>query len=70
MYLNTVTKLLGCPIELDTDLGTESGIVVPIQLCFRENSDSHRSVPSPRNQAIEGWWLKGNLFGGVNFLLI
>ena len=70
MYLNTVTKLLACPIELDTDLGTDSGIVVPIQLYFRENSDSHRYVSSPRNQPIEGWWLKRDLFGGVNFLLI
>ena len=70
MYLNTVAKLLGCPIELDTDLGTESGIVVPIQLCFHENPDSHSYIPSPRNQPIEYWWLKRDLFGGGNFLLI
>ena len=70
MYLNTVTKLLGCTTELGTDLGTESGIVVAIQLYFRENPDSHRYIPSPRNQPIEGWWLKRDLFGGANFLLI
>ena len=55
-YLNTVKELGGCPVELVTDLGTENAIVAGAQSYFRDNSDSHRYVASPRNQQIEGWW--------------
>lgn len=27
---------------------------------FRDDPDSHRYVPSPRNQRIEGWWSFSN----------
>ena len=55
-YLSTVKQLMGCPVELVTDLGTENAIVAAAQSYFRDNSDSHRYVASPRNQRIEGWW--------------
>ena len=56
MYLGSVVKEGGCPVELVTDLGTENAIVAAIQSYFRDNPDAHRYVPSPRNQRIESWW--------------
>ncbi len=56
MYLNTVEELNGCPQNLITDLGTENAIAAGIQCFFCNNLASHRYVPSPRNQRIEGWW--------------
>lgn len=55
-YLNVVKEFDGCPVEMITDLGTENGIVAAMQSYFRDNSDSHCYVPSPRNQRVEGWW--------------
>ena len=55
MYLKAVQDY-GCPVELVTDLGTENVIVAVMQSFFRDNSDAHRYVPSPRNQRIESWW--------------
>ena len=55
-FLNTVSDLKGCPLQLITDLGTENGLVAAIQSYFRDNADAHRYVSSPRNQRIEGWW--------------
>ena len=53
----------GCPRLLVTDCGTESGIMASIQCFLRADDEddlsgdkSHRYVPSPRNQRIEGWW--------------
>ena len=46
----------GCPVELITDLGTENSIAAGIQSLFRDNTEAHRYVSSPRNQRIEGWW--------------
>ena len=55
-YLEAVTACNGCPIDLVTDLGTENGIMAGIHSFFRNDPNSHRYVPSPRNQRIEGWW--------------
>ena len=55
-YLEVVTKLGGCPAELVSDRGTENSLAATMQSFFRENPESHRYVPSPRNQRIEGWW--------------
>ncbi|CAB3979164.1 Hypothetical predicted protein [Paramuricea clavata] len=46
----------GCPVDLVTDLGTENGTMAAIQAFFRDDPNSHRYVPSPRNQRIEAWW--------------
>ena len=55
-YLDAVEEFGGCPIDLITDLGTENGIIAAAQAFFRDDADSHRYVPSPRNQRIEAWW--------------
>ena len=55
-YLEAVASGSGCPIDLVTDLGTENGLMAGMHSFFRNDPDSHRYVPSPRNQRIEGWW--------------
>ena len=55
-YLEAVMACNGCPIDLVTDLGTENGIMAGMHSFFRNDPNSHRYVPSPRNQRIEGWW--------------
>ena len=47
-YLDAMEEYGGCPVDLVTDLDTENGIMAGIQ-----SFDSHRYVPSPRNQRIE-----------------
>eukprot|EP00794_Sanderia_malayensis_P010306 gene10306-11370_t len=42
----------GCPVELITDLGTESGIAAASQCFFRANGDAHRYVQSPETKGI------------------
>ena len=46
----------GCPIEFDTDSGTENGTMAAIQAFFRDDEHAHRCVSSPRNQRIDGYW--------------
>lgn len=55
-YLEAVASGCGCPIDLVTDLGTENGLMAGMHSFFRNDPDSHRYVPSTRNQRIEGWW--------------
>jgi hypothetical protein len=55
-YPNAVEEFGGCPVDLVTDLGTENGTMAATQAFFRDDADSHRYVPSPRNQRIEAWW--------------
>ena len=55
-YLDAVEEYGGCPVDLVTDLGTENGTMAAIQSFLRDDPDSHRYVPSPRNQRIEAWW--------------
>ena len=55
-YLQTVGRLGGCPVKLFTDLGTENGLAASLQSFFRNNSEAHQYVASPRNQRMEGWW--------------
>ena len=55
-YLQTVGRLGGCPVKLITDIGTENGLAASIQYFFRNNSEAHQYVASPRNQRVEGWW--------------
>ena len=72
-YLQTVGKLGGCPVKLITDLGTENGLAASIQCFFRNNSEAHQYVASPRTQRIEGWWrnffkdlVSRNIFGSTD----
>lgn len=55
-YLDAVEGYGGCPVDLVTDLGTENGTMAAIQSFLRDDPNSHRYVPSPRNQRIEAWW--------------
>ena len=55
-YLQAVEEYGGCPIEFDTDSGTENGTMAAIQAFFRDDEHAHRFVSSPRNQRIEGYW--------------
>ena len=55
-YLEAVEQQSGCPQKLITDLGTENGLMASIHSFFRDDLNSHRYVPSPRNQRIEAWW--------------
>jgi hypothetical protein len=69
-YLEAVSGCNGCPIDLVTDLGTENGIMAGIHSFFRNDPNSHRYVPSPRNQRIEGWWSflrKNQMSWWINF---
>ena len=42
-------------MDLVRDLGTESGVMAGIHSNCND-PNSHRYVPSPQNQRIEGWW--------------
>ena len=56
-YPDAVEQYGGCPVKLDTDLGTENGTMAAIQaFFFRDDEHSHHFVSSPRNQRIEGYW--------------
>ena len=55
-YLDAVEHQGGCPQKLITDLGTENGLMASIHSFFRDYINSHRYVPSPRNQRSEAWW--------------
>lgn len=55
-YLDAIEQYGGCPVEVDTDLGTENGTMAAIQSFFRDDEHAHRFVSSPRNQRIEGYW--------------
>ena len=52
-YLDAIEEYGGCPVDLVRDLGTKNGIMSAIHSFFRDDPDSHRYVPSPRNQQIE-----------------
>ena len=55
-YLDAIEEYGGCPVDLVTDLGTENGSMAAIKSFFRDDPDSHRYIPLPRNQRIEAWW--------------
>ena len=55
-FLSTVKELKGCPRQLITDLGTESGLAALMQSYFHDDADAHSYISSSRNRRIEGWW--------------
>ena len=55
-YLRTVEELGMCPELVQTDCGTENGILAGIQCTFLGNEKAHRYGASPSNQRIENWW--------------
>ena len=59
-FLDAVDEQGGCPTELITDLGTESGLMTAAQAFLKDDENSHKYVPSTRNQRIESWWAQYN----------
>ena len=55
-YIETVKKMGFCPQYLQTDCGTENGIIAGIQCLFLMSEDAHRYGSSISNQRIENWW--------------
>ena len=62
-YLECVKEVGGCPRLVQTDCGTENGVIACLQSVFRgQDQDqfsghrSHRYGTSPSNQRIEAWW--------------
>ncbi|XP_033747511.1 uncharacterized protein LOC117332637 isoform X2 [Pecten maximus] len=62
-FAQCVDELKGCPMVLQADPGTESGIMGSLQCLFRHTSNasfsgirSYRVVRSIFNQRIEAWW--------------
>ena len=57
-YLEAVMACNGCPHRPCDRLRNRmyNGIMAGMHSFFRNDPNSHRYVPSPRNQRIEGWW--------------
>ena len=45
-----------CPSKVQTDCGTENGILAALQCALVGSTDAHRYGSSPSNQRIENWW--------------
>ena len=56
MYINAVKELGKCPTLLQTDCGTENGLMAAIQCTLLHNINAHRYGKSIANQRIENWW--------------
>ena len=56
MYINVVKELGKCPTLLQTDCGTENGLMAAIQCTLLHNINVHRYGKSIANQRIENWW--------------
>ena len=62
-FLKCVKEVGGCPRLIQTDCGTENGIIASLQSVFRSQDQdqfsglrSHRYGTSTSNQRIEAWW--------------
>ena len=62
-FLKCVKEVGGCPRLVQTDCGTESGIITSLQSVFRSQDQeqfsglrSHRYGTSTSNKRIEAWW--------------
>ena len=55
LYIETVKKIGFCPQYVQTDCGTEHGILAGIQCSFLMSQDAHRCGSSQSNQRIENW---------------
>ena len=56
LYIERVKKIGFCLQYVQTDYGTENGILAGIQCSFLMSQDAHRYGSSPSNQRIENWW--------------
>lgn len=61
-FINTFSRLEGCPVTVRFDLGTENVLIERLQKSLRENGKRTSKRPpffygaSPANQRIEAWW--------------
>ena len=55
-FLHAVNEFDLVPSLLQTDCGTENGILAAIQCALSDNSSAHRCGSSHANQRIENWW--------------
>ena len=56
LYIEVVRGLNKCPKLLQTDCGTENGLMASIQCALRKDIEAHRYGKSVANQRIENWW--------------
>lgn len=55
-YKKASEELKLIPALLQTDCGTETGLMAGMQCALHQNSEAHRFVKSVTNQRIENWW--------------
>ena len=55
-YIQTVQHFKYCPSKVQTDCGTENGILAALQSALVVSIDAHRYGGSPSNQQIGNWW--------------
>ena len=63
LFLNTISKVSGCPLRVRSDCGSENVVLSAMQCYLRRNHTdayaaerSHIYGSSHANQRIEGWW--------------
>ena len=55
-FIQSVQHFKFCPSKVQTDCGTENGILAALQCALVGSADAHRYGNSPSNQRIENWW--------------
>eukprot|EP00794_Sanderia_malayensis_P008340 gene8340-9238_t len=55
-YMSALQEFGCCPSLVQTDCGTENGIIEGIQSTLMIDLNGHRYGSSPSNQRIESWW--------------
>lgn len=55
-FVSALQKYGCCPAIVQTDCGTENGIIAGIQSALKKDLKAHRYGSSPSNQRIENWW--------------
>lgn len=55
-FMQTIREMECCPQMVQSDCGTENGIVAGIQSFLWQSEEAHRYGSSPSNQRIENWW--------------
>ncbi|XP_033127101.1 uncharacterized protein LOC117124880 [Anneissia japonica] len=55
-YIHTVQKIMGCPVFIRTDLGTENTVVGQLQQFLSNNDRRFMQGTSQHNPRIECWW--------------
>ena len=56
LFVQKVKELGFCPRFIQTDCGTENGIMADVQCYLMQDENAHRYGSSPSNQRIKNWW--------------